>query len=37
MDKKIKINSEFAELIDNLKYILKTNDFFEILEFIQEL
>jgi len=31
-----KLDSEFIELIENLMIILKTNDFFEILEFIRD-
>jgi len=30
-----KLNSEFIELIENLSIILETDDFFEILEFIE--
>jgi len=33
----LKLNSEFIELIENLMYILKTNDFLEILGFIEGL
>ena len=36
MKKMIKLNKEFKELIENLMHILKTDDFFEILKFIEK-